>query len=72
MQEQVNIGVGLEQTTELSCDECASTVFHPAFLLRKVSALISPTGKETIVPIQVFACDSCGHVNEEFLPIEKS
>ncbi len=71
MQQQVNINVGLDQTTEIECDECASTVFHPAFILRKVSALISPTGKETIIPVQVFACDSCGHVNEEFLPFEK-
>ena len=66
-----NIPVSLSQTDELKCDECGCTTFHPAFLLRKVSALLSPNGKETIVPIQVFACDSCNHVNEEFLPIEK-
>lgn len=67
-----NISVGLENTDALECDECGSTTFRPAFLLRKVSALMSPSGKETIVPIQVFACDSCGHVNEDFLPIEKA
>jgi len=73
MQEQpLNVNVSLEQTDSIKCDECASTVFHPAFMLRRVSALLSPTGKETVIPIQVFACDSCGHVNEEFLPIEKS
>jgi hypothetical protein len=72
MQETINIPVSLDQTSEIVCDECASTVFHPAFILRKVSALISPTGKETVIPVQVFACDTCGHVNEEFLPIEKS
>jgi uncharacterized Zn finger protein len=72
MQETINIPVSLDQTSEIACDECAGTVFHAAFILRKVSALISPTGKETVIPIQVFACDSCGHVNEEFLPIEKS
>ena len=71
MDQGVNIPVGLDQTDGIKCDECSGTVFHPAFILRKVSALISPTGKETIIPIQVFACDSCGHVNEEFMPIEK-
>lgn len=71
MQEQVNIPVGLDNTDEITCDECGGNTFHPAFLLRKVSALISPTGKETVVPIQVFACDSCNHVNKEFLPIDK-
>ncbi len=72
MDQPVNIPVGLDQTDQIVCDECGSAAFHPAFLLRKVSALISPTGKETVIPIQVFACDSCGHINEEFLPIEKS
>lgn len=72
MNDVVNIPVGLEQTDEIVCEECNSSAFHPAFLLRKVSALISPSGKETVIPIQVFACDSCGHINEEFLPIEKS
>ena len=71
MQEHVNIPVGLDNTDEVGCDECESTAFHPAFLLRKVSPLLSPTGKETIIPIQVFACDSCGHLNKEFMPIEK-
>jgi DNA-directed RNA polymerase subunit RPC12/RpoP len=72
LDQPINIPVGLNQTDEIVCDECNSRAFHPAFLLRKVSALISPTGKETVIPIQVFACDSCGHINEEFLPVEKS
>ena len=72
MNDTVNIPVSLDQTHEIKCDECSSTVFHPAFILRKVSTLISPTGNETVIPVQVFACDSCGHVNEEFMPIERS
>ena len=72
MQDIVNIPVGLDQTEEIVCDECGCKSFHPPFLIRKVSALLSPSGKESIIPIQVFACDSCGHVNEEFLPIEKT
>lgn len=71
MQDVVNIPVGLDQTEEIKCDECGSTAFHPAFLLRRVSAFYSPSGKETVLPIQVFACDACNHVNKEFLPIEK-
>ena len=45
-------------------------VFVPAFLLRKVSALMSPTGKETVLPLQLFACANCNHINEDMLPIE--
>lgn len=70
--ESLNISVGLENTDAVTCDECGSEVFRPSFLLRKVNALLSPSGKDTLVPIQVFACEKCGHVNEEFLPIEKA
>jgi len=71
MEQTVNIPVSLEQTDGIKCDECGKATFRSAFLLRKVSALLSPNGKEAVIPIQVFACDSCGHVNEEFMPIEK-
>ena len=65
-----NINVKLKQTDELTCDECGCSAFKPVFLLRKISALLSPSGKETVFPIQVFSCNSCGHINEDFLPIE--
>ncbi len=35
-------------------------------MLHKLSALVSPSGQETIVPAAVFACEKCGHVNAEF------
>jgi len=39
-------------------------------MLRKLSAIVSPTNQETIVPVQVFDCKKCGHVNEEFRTAE--
>ena len=72
MRDQIgNISVGLDQTQEMNCDECNSATFQPVFLLRKVSPILSGASKETVFPIQVFACSKCGHVNEEFMPIEK-
>ena len=35
-------------------------------MLRRVSRLVSPNGQETIIPVAVFACEKCNHVNEEF------
>ena len=37
--------------------------------IRKLSALVSPDGQETLVPVQVFACEKCGNVNKEFSDI---
>ena len=39
-------------------------------MLKKLSALVSPTGQEAIIPVAAFACDSCGHINKEFADAE--
>lgn len=63
-------GVNITQTTETICENCGKEAFQEAVILRKISALLSPTGKEGFVPVPVFACVACGHVNNDFLPKE--
>ena len=63
-------GLNYSSTDPIKCEECDSEVFQPAMLLRKLSALVSPSGKETIIPVQIFACIKCGHVNKDMYPIE--
>ena len=62
MQEQIDFS----KTTEIKCDACGCSTFKQTLLLRKMSALVAPGGQETIIPMQVFACEKCGHVNKEF------
>jgi len=62
--------VDISQTTVVCCDECKHDVFTPAIKMRKLSALLSPHGKETMIPMQVFACAKCGHINDDFLAKE--
>ena len=62
MQEQIDIS----KTSAIECESCNGFTFKQTLLLRRLSALVSPSGQETIVPMQVFGCDSCGHVNKEF------
>ena len=62
MQEQVDIS----KTSEIVCEKCGNHTFKQTLMLRKLSALVSPNGQETIVPMSVFACEKCGHVNKEF------
>ena len=47
--------------------ECDNQTFSPTFIIKRISALMSPTGKESLAPIQIFKCDVCGHINELFL-----
>ena len=70
--EQPQMKVDINQTTAINCElkSCNNDTFIPAFKMRKMSALLSPHGKETMIPMQVFACAKCGHINEDFLATE--
>ena len=70
--EQPGLKVDISQTTAINCESCGHDIFIPAFKMRKMSALLSPHGKETMIPMQVFACAKCGHINNDFLPKEET
>lgn len=53
---------------DIVCERCGNYTFQEALLMKKVSALVSPTGKEGVVPIPTFICATCGHINYDFLP----
>lgn len=63
---QVNID--LSQAEDITCENCGNYTFQEVVLMKRLSSLISPTGKEALVPIPVFACNACGHINKRFLP----
>ena len=58
--------VDLTHATTLECEECKCKGFKQTLMLRKLSALLSPNGQESIVPVAVFACEKCSHINKEF------
>ena len=62
-----NINIDINNVDNITCDNCENESFVPVFIIKNISALMSPTGKETMVPIQLFKCSKCGHVNERFL-----
>ena len=58
----------LSLADDIKCEDCGILTFQEVLLMKKVSALMSPSGKEGIVPIPTFACVACGYVNEMFRP----
>ena len=64
----VKMNISLEDTTEITCDACGSAIFHEAVVLRSISRFITGTAQDGMMPIPVFACDKCGHVNDQFMP----
>jgi hypothetical protein len=48
---------------------CEGDTFFPVVFFKTLSALISPSGAEEIVPVQTFRCSSCGSIpNHEIFP----
>ena len=66
---QMQETIDFSKTSQIQCEACGGSTFKQTLLLRKMSALVAPNGQETIIPMQVFACEKCGHVNKEFSDI---
>ena len=64
-QKQVQIDISKADT--ITCDDCGNASFIQAFFLKKISALVSPTGKEAVIPIQVFSCGNCGTIPQNMI-----
>ena len=58
----------LAQAESIACEHCANQTFVTVMMMKRISPIISPTGKEAVVPIQTFACNACGFVNKAFSP----
>ena len=57
----------LSRATTVECEICANKTFKQTMIIKKLSAIIAPTGQTTLVPIGVFACEKCGHVNKDMV-----
>ncbi len=62
---KANVQVDLSDADTMKCQSCENPVFIQGYIIKKISAILSPTGKEVIAPIQVFNCGNCG----EMLPL---
>lgn len=68
MAQQNQINVDLSKAQDIVCENCGNYTFQEVLLMKRLSALLSPTGKETVIPIPTFSCNACGYINKQFLP----
>jgi DNA-directed RNA polymerase subunit RPC12/RpoP len=65
-----------EQTIDIStaetmtCPHCGNSIFLEAVVLKRLSALISPTGQEVVIPVPVFICSECKKIHPKSLKID--
>ena len=57
----------VESAKNVVCEKCSSEIMKQAFVIKVVSALMTGDGKDTYVPVPIFVCNDCNHVNEIFV-----
>ena len=63
---QDSMGMDMSKTVDYTCEKCNFDVFEAKCKIRKLPAEHSQSGDDVVIPIQVFVCGKCGHINEEF------
>jgi len=64
MKQQLNIS--LDQTTSIYCEKCDNPYFVQQLRIQKIPGLLTGQSHPSYMPVPVFACSKCGHVNSEF------
>ena len=64
---QTEVKVDLSKADTIQCDDCGNYLFITANVIKRISPILSPTGQEALVPVQVYSCGNCGKVPKMFL-----
>jgi len=64
---QQQVQVDLKQADTIKCKSCGNYLFIKSTVLKRLSALVSPTGEEAIIPIEIYSCGNCGQVPKDML-----
>jgi hypothetical protein len=64
---RAEVQVDLKKADTIKCDDCGNYLFITASVIKRISPILSPTGQEALVPVQVYSCGNCGKVPKMFL-----
>ena len=64
---QTEVQVDLKKAETIKCDDCGNYLFITSHVIKRISPIMSPTGQEALVPVQVYSCGNCGKVPKMFL-----
>jgi hypothetical protein len=57
----------IENAKNVTCEKCSCEIMKQAFIIKSISGLLTGDGKETFVPVPIFVCNECNHVNSIFV-----
>ena len=56
---QQQIKINLDELERIQCEDCQGEEFDRVWVIRKVPAMLSQTGKVALFPVAYFRCLSC-------------
>ena len=64
---KAQVKVDLTQAETMKCEHCGNYLFISSTIIKRLSAIVSPTGEEALIPIDVYSCGNCGRVPKSML-----
>ena len=68
-----NLNIKLSEQPTMTCavlDEehnlCENTTFFPVMFFKELSPMMSPSGKEELIPVETYGCSACGSIPNRF------
>jgi hypothetical protein len=59
--------IDITDAEDVCCSECGGIYFSQLVRIKRISAIMSPTGQEVVFPVQIVKCDRCGAIDESIL-----
>lgn len=72
MEQQMNQlppNFNLNDARDMDC-ECGGKIFLPGYRFKKISRLLTGGPKDSVMPIELYVCASCGKPLNDLLPQE--
>lgn len=68
-----NLNIKLSDQPTMTCavlDEdhnlCEGMTFFPVMFFKELSPMMSPSGKEELIPVETYRCTACGSIPNRF------
>jgi len=63
--DQQKVTIDITQSPWVSCEK-GNLFWDSSTMVKRISPLLSPTGKEEIIPVEIVICKTCGKVPKFF------
>ena len=56
----------INNAKNVKCENCGNETFNQVFIIKFISGLLNPDGKDLFAPVPVYNCAECKHINKVF------